>query len=93
MSKRFVSKQFPTGLYKGVDAFDDKTIVFIYNNNDKTYGWHQYGDSMLWSDEGRWKTAEGWFVPAIVKWASLIPSNELEFLVLTGKEFKKPDGT
>ena len=81
MSKRFVSKQFPTGLYKGVDAFDDKTIVFIYNNNDKTYGWHQYG------------AAEGWFVPAIVKWASLIPSNELEFLVLTGKEFKKPDGT
>lgn len=87
-----MSEHLPIGLYKGPDEFSGE-IVFIYNAGGE-YGWSQWGPHHLWDRRGcEYIQKVGWFLPALIRWITLTPSNELEFLVLTGKEFKVPDGT
>jgi len=84
-----VSESLPIGLYKGVSTLTG-TYAMFYNEGG-TYGWYEYGEYVKWAD-GEPKWSKGWFQPAVVRWIDLTPTSEFEFLILTGKEFKKPNG-
>ena len=90
-----MSKHIPIGLFKGIDIYGmPGSISFFYNDGSKEYGWYQWGLQTCWDREKQEEVRnEGWFVPSVVRPATFIPSSEFEFLVLTGKEFKVPNGT
>lgn len=83
-----MSEKLPVGLYKGISTSTGEYAP-LYNKGGE-YGWLEYGQYCHWQD-GAPKWSTGWFKPAIVRWADLISCNELEFLVMTGREFRVPD--